>query len=118
MNNFVLTGTITKEVEVKKSKNNKDYAIIDLKVDPRFKDSNYYEDGRVIVFYEKAHEVKKEMKIGSRVQLEGYIKFKNGLPDSLVLLNYFVDQHKSNFFGNVEQKENVADDVNPFEDDF
>lgn len=116
MNIFVITGTISKKVEIKKSKNGKEYAIVDLLIDPRFKDSNKVEEGRVIVFYEKAKEVEKEFTIGSRVQLEGFLRFKNFTP-SLILLNYFVDPYKNNNLGQREEK-SAIEDVSPFEDDF
>lgn len=116
MNTFLLTGTVSKAVEIKKSKNGKDYAIINIVVDPRFKDSKYKEEARIVCFYEKAKEAEKEITVGSRVQLEGFLKFSNGVP-SLVLLNYFVDPY---FKEKEEDREETIpiEDISPFEDDF
>ena len=117
MNIFVITGTINRKVTIKKSKNGKEYAVVDLLIDPRFKDSNKVEEGRVVVFYEKAKEVEKEFVVGSRVQLEGFLRFKNFTP-GLILLNYFVDPYKNNDYNKSYEKENYKDDISPFEDDF
>ena len=88
MNSFILTGTITNDLELKKSKSDNEYVALIIEVDPRFKGKT--ETLNCVAFYNLAAECVEKIRKGDRVQLEGYIKHSGNNSTSLILSSFVI----------------------------
>lgn len=122
MNSFILTGTITDDLELKKSKSDNEYVALIIEVDPRFKGKT--ETLNCVAFYNLAAECVEKIRKGDRVQLEGYIKHSGNNSTSLILSSFVIisgqipnNEIAPTYLLNEKEDKSDISDNNPLDED-